>query len=183
MLTAPTKRGSSMFDLECAARFAPLAEFARRSILQVGVASFLAAAMLGASIAEARTTRIQILSRTTAFGHSKLASARSAVGSIFSRRSHLIDARGPASTGRRHPMSRLPVPQLLTRFKQEQPVRIAHSGFTGIQQLVLGRPGHPHSRGEPGAGTHPTGTRDQGDRCGVQHTCRSRGPAWLGPIC
>ena len=57
-----------MFDLERAARFAPLAEFARRSILQVGVASFLAAGMLGASIAEARTTRIQILSRTTAFG-------------------------------------------------------------------------------------------------------------------
>jgi hypothetical protein len=57
-----------MFDIERDARFAPVAEFARRSILQVGVASFLAAGMLGASIADARTTKIQILSRGIAFG-------------------------------------------------------------------------------------------------------------------
>jgi len=38
-------------------------------MLRVGVAGLLAAGVLaGASIADARTTRIQILSRTTAFG-------------------------------------------------------------------------------------------------------------------
>jgi hypothetical protein len=54
--------------MERRARFAPVAEFGRRRMLQVGVASFLAASMLGGSIADARTTQIQILSRTTAFG-------------------------------------------------------------------------------------------------------------------
>jgi hypothetical protein len=57
-----------MVDTERGARFALVAEFGRRRMLQVGVASFLAAGLLGASIADARTTRIQILSRTTAFG-------------------------------------------------------------------------------------------------------------------
>jgi len=57
-----------MVDMKRSARFAPVAEFGRRRILQVGVASFLAAGTLSASIADARTTQIQILSRTTAFG-------------------------------------------------------------------------------------------------------------------
>src|SRR5215813_7934341 len=57
-----------MVHIERDARFAPVAEFARRRIWQVGIASLLAAGTLGASIADARTTRIQILSRTTAFG-------------------------------------------------------------------------------------------------------------------
>ena len=58
-----------MVDMERDARFAPVAEFGRRRMLQVGVASFLAAGMLAARpIADARTTQIQILSRTTAFG-------------------------------------------------------------------------------------------------------------------
>ena len=58
-----------MVDIERDAPFAPAGEFARRRILQLGVASVIAAGMLaGASVADARTTRIQILSRTTAFG-------------------------------------------------------------------------------------------------------------------
>ena len=41
----------------------------RHSVLQLGIAAALAAGLLGgASIADARTTRIQILTRTTAFG-------------------------------------------------------------------------------------------------------------------
>jgi hypothetical protein len=59
-----------MVDMERGARFAPVAEFGRRWMLQVGVASFLAAGLLSASIADARTTQIQILSppHTIAFG-------------------------------------------------------------------------------------------------------------------
>jgi hypothetical protein len=59
-----------MVDMERGARFAPVAQFGRRWMLQVGVASFLAAGMVGASIADARTTQIQILSppHTIAFG-------------------------------------------------------------------------------------------------------------------
>jgi len=58
-----------MFDMERGARFAAVAEFGRRRILRVGVASLLAASVLaGASVADARTTKIQILTRATAFG-------------------------------------------------------------------------------------------------------------------
>jgi len=58
-----------MFDMERGARFAAVAEFGRRRILRVGVASLLAAGVLaGASVADARTTKIQILTRATAFG-------------------------------------------------------------------------------------------------------------------
>src|SRR5262249_22096158 len=46
----------------------PSAKLAGRRMLQVALASFVASGMLGASTADARTTRIQILSRTTAFG-------------------------------------------------------------------------------------------------------------------
>lgn len=58
-----------MVDTERDAPFAPAVEFTRRGMLQLGVASVVTAAMLaGASVADARTTRIQINSRTTAFG-------------------------------------------------------------------------------------------------------------------
>ena len=47
----------------------PAAKLARRRMCQVALASLVASGMLaGASTADARTTRIQILSRTTAFG-------------------------------------------------------------------------------------------------------------------
>ena len=46
-----------------------IAEFAGRRMLQVGIGSVVAAGVLaGASNADARTTQIQILTRTTAFG-------------------------------------------------------------------------------------------------------------------
>jgi alpha/beta hydrolase family protein len=57
-----------MWEMEGSARFAPVAEFGWRRMLRVGAASFLATGLLGASIADARTTKIQILTRTTAFG-------------------------------------------------------------------------------------------------------------------
>jgi len=58
-----------MFDVKRDARSAPAAEFASRRMLQLGVASLVTAGMLaGASVADARTTRIQILSRVAAFG-------------------------------------------------------------------------------------------------------------------
>jgi hypothetical protein len=57
-----------MVDMERSARFAPVAEFDRRRMLQVSLAAFVAASMLGGSIADARTTQITILSRVTAFG-------------------------------------------------------------------------------------------------------------------
>jgi hypothetical protein len=58
-----------MFDMERGARFAAVAEFGRRRILRVGVASLLAASVLaGASVADARTTKIQLSSPVIAFG-------------------------------------------------------------------------------------------------------------------
>jgi len=58
-----------MFDVKRDAPSAPAAEFASRRMLQLGVASLVTAGMLaGASVADARTTRIQILSRVAAFG-------------------------------------------------------------------------------------------------------------------
>jgi hypothetical protein len=58
-----------MIDMERGAPFARAPEFGRRRMLHVSVASFLAASMLvGAPVADARTTNIQILTRTTAFG-------------------------------------------------------------------------------------------------------------------
>ena len=52
-----------MVDIERDAPSAPAGEFVRRRILQLGVASVVAAGMLaGASVADARTTQIQILS-------------------------------------------------------------------------------------------------------------------------
>jgi hypothetical protein len=59
-----------MVDTERSAGFALVVEFARCRIWQVGVASLFAAGTLGASIADARTTQIQILSlpHTIAFG-------------------------------------------------------------------------------------------------------------------
>ncbi|HEX6795996.1 MAG TPA: alpha/beta hydrolase domain-containing protein [Casimicrobiaceae bacterium] len=49
--------------------FARASEFDRRAVLRLGIASALAGGMLiGACVADARTTQIQILSRTTAFG-------------------------------------------------------------------------------------------------------------------
>jgi hypothetical protein len=58
-----------MFEMVSDPSFAPAVELAPRGILRVGVASLVTAGMLaGASIADARTTRIQILTRATAFG-------------------------------------------------------------------------------------------------------------------
>src|SRR5215472_11959529 len=57
-----------MFDIEHDARFAPTAEFGRSSMLRVGVAMLLGAGMLGASVADARTTKIQLSSPVIAFG-------------------------------------------------------------------------------------------------------------------
>ena len=58
-----------MVEMERRARFASVAEFGRRRMLQVGIVSFLAAGMLaGASVADARTTKIQLSSPVIAFG-------------------------------------------------------------------------------------------------------------------
>jgi hypothetical protein len=58
-----------MFDVERGAPFPSEAEFTRRRMLQLGGASIVAVGVLAsASVADARTTHIQILSRTTAFG-------------------------------------------------------------------------------------------------------------------
>jgi hypothetical protein len=58
-----------MVDIERDSPFSPAGEFGQRRVLQLGVASVIAAGMLaGASVADARTTRIEILTRTTAFG-------------------------------------------------------------------------------------------------------------------
>ena len=58
-----------MVDTGRSARFALVAEFARRRMLRVGAASVVATAIVAAApVADARTTKIQIMSRTTAFG-------------------------------------------------------------------------------------------------------------------
>lgn len=58
-----------MADVKRDTPFPRTPEFSNRRLLQLGIASALAAGMLGgASVADARTTTIQILTRTTAFG-------------------------------------------------------------------------------------------------------------------
>jgi Alpha/beta hydrolase domain len=58
-----------MVDIERSRSLALAREFTKRKLLQLGIASALTAGMLAAtSDAQARITRIQILSRTTAFG-------------------------------------------------------------------------------------------------------------------
>src|SRR6185312_3358744 len=65
-----TYRGEvAMVEIERDAQFARSPEFAKRRLLRIGIASALAGGMLvGACAADARTTHIQILTRTTAFG-------------------------------------------------------------------------------------------------------------------
>ena len=58
-----------MVEIERDAQFVRSPEFAKRRLLRIGIASALAGGMLvGACAADARTTHIQILTRTTAFG-------------------------------------------------------------------------------------------------------------------
>jgi hypothetical protein len=58
-----------MVDIELGAPFSRTPEFNKRRLLQLAIASALAAGMLVAtSLADARTTKIEILSKTTAFG-------------------------------------------------------------------------------------------------------------------
>jgi hypothetical protein len=58
-----------MVVIEHGAPFAHTPEFSRRRLLQLGIAGALAAGMMAAtSVADARTTKIEISSRTLAFG-------------------------------------------------------------------------------------------------------------------
>ena len=58
-----------MVDIEHGVPFARAPEFTKRRLLQLSIASALATGIVAtAPIADARTTRIQILTRTTAFG-------------------------------------------------------------------------------------------------------------------
>jgi hypothetical protein len=58
-----------MIDIEHDVPFARAPELTKRRLLQLGIASALATSILVAtSVADARTTQIQILSRVIAFG-------------------------------------------------------------------------------------------------------------------
>jgi hypothetical protein len=63
------ERSSKLFGIEQGVPFARAPEFTKRRLLQLGIASALATGIVAAaSVADARTTQIKILTRTTAFG-------------------------------------------------------------------------------------------------------------------
>jgi hypothetical protein len=64
-----TKGARVMIDVGLGASSSRTPEFTTRRLLQLGIASALAAVILAAApIADARTTKIEILTRTIAFG-------------------------------------------------------------------------------------------------------------------